>query len=409
MRQSVACAVRFLAFGKPDLSLMSSLIPSRQIVFSAELAATLGLEEAIFLQCLSDESVLMQAEFSGKYRWFCLNATQLRQKLPFWQENDIQRIAENLRQQGVILISSAPVSESKELRYAFNENTVLASPSTQASAAPNVVNTTMANPSEAAGYGPRATPITSSWRPDETSLKVLAQNGVPAHFAHEQTSEFVHYWSERGEARHSWGSRFVTHTLRKWRDFEVQQQSKKPAKIDAHNWDSFQENTRENEPQTMSREWRPSTDALEILQIQAGIHKNFIEDAVPEFILYWSEKGDRSNTWNARFISHVKRQWAEFQHTLKNESRPSVMTAEWRPSDDVYDVLKFARIEIEFVQNLVPEFVMYWRDRNEMRPSWNTLFLQFAKQQWQRRSNQNDNTLRERSLVEDLSDRSWAN
>ena len=389
---------------------MSSLIPSRQIVFSAELAATLGLEEAVLLQYLSDASESMDAEVSGRYKWFYLNTAQLKQKLPFWQEADFQRIAENLRQQGVILISSAPATESKELRYAFNESSAQAN-TPQPSATVAAGENTAGNPQ--AGYAPRAYPITANWRPDETSIRLLAQHGVPSHFAHEQSAEFIHYWSERGEARHSWGSRFVTHTLHKWREFEAQQQSGKPPRMDLSAWDSARENTRQNEPQIMTKEWRPSTDAREILEIQAGIHSNFIEDAIPEFILYWSEKGDLCNTWNARFINHVKRQWAEFQHTLKNESRPSVMTADWQPSNDVYDVLKFARIEIEFAKNLVPEFVMYWRDRNEMRPSWNTLFLQFAKQQWQRQNlTQNDPSLkatRERSLVEDLSDRSWAN
>jgi len=387
---------------------MSSLIPGRQIVFSAELAATLGLEEAVLLQCLSDESESLSSEVGGKYKWFSLNAIQIKQKLPFWQENDIQRISENLRQQGVILISSAPVSESKELRYAFNEN--LAPSNSINTSTVNSTNTPANTGLDISG-SPRAYPITASWKPDETSIRVLAQNGVPAHFAHEQTAEFVHYWSERGEARHAWGSRFVTHTLRKWREFESQQQFRKPSQIDSNSWESAHENTRQNEPQSMSKEWRPSTDAIEILEIQAGIHRNFVEDAIAEFILYWVEKGDRCNTWNARFINHVKRQWAEFQHTLKNERRPSLMIADWQPSNDVYDVLKFARIEIEFAQGLVPEFVMYWRDRNEMRPSWNTLFLQFAKQQWQRQklaNNKTDNSLRERSIVEDLSDRSWA-
>lgn len=383
---------------------MSSLIPSRQIAFSAELAATLGLEEAVLLQCLSDQSQDAEGETNGRYQWFYLNASQLKSKLPFWQDKDIQRIVENLRQQGVILISSAPLSESKELRYAFNE------------CAADVQKPTQPSPSQAAAVtgeqhadSVRANPIATSWKPDDTCIRLLAQQGVPAHFAHEQTAEFVHYWSERGEARHSWGNRFVTHVLRKWREFETRQQATKPARIDSTAWDTPPwENSRGNEAHSITKQWRPSTDAMEILEIQAGIHRNFVDDSIPEFILYWSEKGDRCNTWNARFISHVKRQWAEFQHTLKNESRPSVMTADWEPSNDVYDVLKFARIEVEFAQNLVPEFVMYWRDRNEMRPSWNTLFLQFAKLQWQRR-NQTDNSLRERSLAEDLSDRSWAN
>ena len=386
---------------------MSSLIPSRQIVFSAELAATLGLEEAVLLQCLGDASEGMESEVSGRYKWFYLNTAQLKQRLPFWRETDLQRIAENLRQQGVILIGSAPVTESRELRYAFNE----ASARVHAAASePAVKENTVPGPEE---YGPRAHPITANWRPDETSISRLAQHGVPSHFAHDQSAEFVHYWSERGEARHSWGNRFVTHALRKWHEFEARQQAGKPVRIDSAAWDSPRQNTRQNEPQPMTKQWRPSTDAMEILEIQVGIHNNFVEDAIPEFILYWGEKGDRCNTWNARFINHVKRQWAEFQHSIKNEKKPSVMTSDWQPGNDVYDVLKFARIEVEFARNLVPEFVMYWRDRNEMRPSWNTQFLQFAKRQWQCQNlAQNDPSLRatrERSLVEDLSDRSWAN
>lgn len=390
----------------------SSLVPGRQIVFSAELAATLGLEEAILLQCLSDESESLEPEVSGHYQWFYLNAVQLKKKLPFWSDNDIQRVAENLRQQGVVLISSAPVTESKELRYAFNESAHQGTTRQHKVAQQQPEVPAVSNDVLAVNTSPRAYPISAGWKADDNSIRILAQNGVPAHFAHEQTAEFVHYWSERGEARHSWGSRFVTHTLRKWREYESRKQLQKPASIDSNAWGSNQDDLQHNEPQQITKEWRPSTDAMEILEIQAGIHRNFVEDAIAEFILYWTEKGDRCNTWNARFINHVKRQWAEFQHTLKNESRPSVMTADWQPSSDVYDVLKFARIEIEFARSLVPEFVMYWRDRNEMRPSWNTLFLQFAKQQWQRQNSANtkqDNSLRERSIVEDLSDRSWAN
>ena len=392
---------------------MSSLIPGRQIVFSAELAATLGLEEAILLQYLSDESENMDGQIGGQFKWFQLSAKQIKQRLPFWQDIDIQRVIENLRQQGVVILSSAPITESHQLRFAFNDqknnnanNQTEARPEAPQHSPP---------PDTRSGFKsnqPRANAITQSWRADEHSIRLLAQQGVPAHFAHEQTGEFVQYWSERGEARHSWGSKFVSHVLYKWRDYETRQQKAKPSQIDSTSWEA----TKSNEPQPLAKQWRPSTDACEILEIQAGINRNFIEDSLPEFILYWMEKGDRCNTWNARFISHVKRQWAEFEHKLKNESRPSVMTADWQPSDDVYDVLKFARIDLEFVRHLVPEFVMYWRDRNELRPSWNTLFLQFAKLQWQRQNHLEnslkDNSLkatRERSLVEDLSDRSWAN
>ena len=375
---------------------MSSLIPSRQIAFSATLAATLGLEEAVLLQCLGDESELRQKQRVGRFDWYSLSADELLVKLPFWTLNDVQRIGENLRQQGVIIISSAPLAESSEFRFAFNESF------DQQQSAPVNAAFKRAAPQNAAG---RAQPISLQWQPDQMSLDRLAQQSVPAHFAREHTGEFVHYWSERGESHHSWGNKFVSHVIREWRKYEARQNQP----IDESPWEP--ETERRNQP--MSRNWTPSTDALEILETQAGIHRNFITDAVPEFVLYWLERGDASNTWNARFISHVKRQWAEYKHSLKNERAPSVMTADWQPSNEVYDVLRFARIDLDFAQALVPEFVIYWRDRNEMRPSWNTLFLQFAKQQWQRRSSAVDGqttqkSLKETSFRDRLTDRSWA-
>ena len=76
---------------------------------------------------------------------------------------------------------------------------------------------------------------------------------------------------------------------------------------------------------------------------------------------------------------------------------------------EVYDVLQLAHIELEFAKSLIPSFVVYWRDRNELRPSWNTVFLQWAKQQWKlKHSEQGQRATRDRTIAEDLTDRSWA-
>ncbi len=366
---------------------MQSLIPPRQIAFSAELAATLGLEEAVLVQCLADERERLQpATGSSSYQWFLLSAQQLKNRLPFWSNADVQRIAENLRQQGVILVSSAPLTDCGELRYAFNETAAR--------------GYSRARPAPDSLPDRRANIIAPNWQPDGNSEKRLAQHGVPLHFAQDQVAEFVQHWSERGEARYDWGSKFLSHVLQRWRTYESRQQQ--PARVQTPPW----EQPRENEAHAITRDWKPSEDALNMLENTAGIHRNFIEDALPEFILYWSENGDLCNTWSTRFYNHVKRQWAEFQHSLKNERKPSVMTEDWQPSADLYQVIDFAQIDRDFAKSLVPEFVLYWRDRNEIRPSWNTLFLQYAKRQWQRRSAAT--TTRERSLVEDLTDRSWA-
>ena len=390
------------------LLFMSSLVPSRQCVFSPDLAATIGLEEAILLQCLSDNTELIAAQTHSGFDWFELTEKTVLRILPFWSGKHIANIAENLRQQGVILVASPPMQECGYIRFAFNE----AASATQRNTAP------AQNSDTATFQRAQAQPIQAAWSPDETCMKLLAQQGVPAPFARDQVPEFVQYWSERGEARHAWGNRFVTQVLRRWRDYEVQQhKADQQRKADAGDVPDWAVSTaRANEPRPICKNWRPSSDALDILEIQAAVHRNFVEDAIPEFVLYWLEKGDHCNTWNARFITHVKRQWAGFQHISKNDLDPRPIEANWQPSPDVFDVLKFARIDLAFAERLLPEFVIYWRDRNEARPSWNTLFLQFVKQQWQRQPTgastvpveTNKKNTRERSIVEDLTDRSWA-
>ncbi|MFB3078803.1 MAG: DnaT-like ssDNA-binding domain-containing protein, partial [Lysobacterales bacterium] len=95
----------------------------------------------------------------------------------------------------------------------------------------------------------------------------------------------------------------------------------------------------------------------------------------------------------------------------------------WQPSEDVYDILRMSHIDADFAQQLLPEFIVYWKDSNLLHSSWNTKFLQHVKYKWakghqfttsldssdagQQRSHSTGST-RSRSLADDLADRSWA-
>ncbi|NNC55715.1 MAG: hypothetical protein HKO07_08350, partial [Pseudomonadales bacterium] len=155
--------------------------------------------------------------------------------------------------------------------------------------------------------------------------------------------------------------------------------------------------------------------------LRMGVNRNFIDDAVPEFVLHWRERGVEQKTWNSKFVNHIKYQWAKYTHAMANETDPVPIDENWQPQSKVFYVLALANIDAAFAQQLVPEFVMYWRDKNELHHSWNTKFLQFTKHQWARNHKlenhgKNDRNhgageqrkTRDRSLVEDLSDRSWA-
>lgn len=332
---------------------MTSLIRERMLIFSPALAATIGLEEAILLHLLHDVAATQPARRSQP--WFEVEMALLEQLLPFWHRDDLQRVAKNLADKGVLQLGSAIPAE--RLMFAFDEPTrQTAEP---APARPEPV------PARRAAHPRGATLLGSDWQPDEDLLQLLALNhGITRQFALEQLEDFVLYWRERAEASHAWASRFRQHVLRQWRlrEQQVREEQRPP-------------------DQAPESSWYPSADALQILE-RSGINREFIEDAIPEFVLYWRERGDSDGTWNSKFVVHIRRQWARYSNALEHEQEPRPIAVNWQPSEDVYDILRMANIDLQFARELVPEFILFWRDAGTPQRSWNTKFLQHVKYQW---------------------------
>ncbi len=320
---------------------------------------------------------------SHGHAWFLLDSAQVQRLMPFWRPLDIQRVSTSLREQGLLLLASAPYSQCHQLKFAFTERVQGSTPAPARVSAP-------ASTLYAAAASKNL--IAPGWQPDRETLARLAQQSVPAEFARAMIPEFVNYWRERGEPAYSWGTKFMQHVLRLWREHEAQQ--------NARSRDAL-----------MPKNWQPSVEAMEILTVHAGISRSFVEDAIPEFELYWRERGEKSDNWNKKFRDHVQRQWLRYQSALEHDPLPKRIPDNWRPSPDVYEVLQLANIDLAFARSLQPEFVIYWRDSNQVHTSWNTKFLQFVKQRWAQRSavpHPSQKSTRELSLVEQLTDRSWA-
>ena len=353
----------------------NSLIPETPILVYPSLAATIGLEEAILLSLLTGVARHQAGLSSNGYVWYTLNEAAVTRLMPFWQPQDVQRVATTLREQGLVLMASAPYTSARQLKFAFNDRT-----------AQPAVTPTPATPNQSKNL------IAPAWQPDRETLGRLAQHNIPASFALEQVPEFVNYWRERGDAAHSWGAKFIQHAIRKWREFEASQNARSRETLMPHNW-------------------RPSEEAMDVLTRHAGISREFVEDAIPEFELYWREKAVRSDNWNKKFRDHVHHQWLRYKSALEHDPTPRRIPPNWQPSQDVYEVLRLANIDIPFAQALLPEFVIYWRDSNQVHASWNTRFLQFVKQRWARRHSEGDpqsKSTRDLTLAEQLTDRSWA-
>lgn len=161
----------------------------------------------------------------------------------------------------------------------------------------------------------------------------------------------------------------------------------------------------------------PSADALEILE-RNEVARHFIDDAVPEFVLYWREHNPKQKALNSKFIQHIRRQWARYSSSLAHDTEPQRIAANWQPTEDVFDILQMSHIDTQFALELVPSFVLYWKDSNQLYASWNTKFLQHVKYHWAKRNELQTHggqqgssatgRSRDRSLSDDLSDRSWA-
>ncbi len=361
----------------------SCLIPERPILVYPSLAATLGLEESILLSVLTELASQLQAQLNRGFAWYTISTGQVQKALPFWGDQDIARICKNLHAKGVLLIGASEFARAPEFRFSFNEK-VLSGTSTSTGTPAAAVKT----PAAGLNY------IAANWQPDRNTLAQLAQHNIPDNFCYEQVPEFVTYWRERGEAQRSWGAKFIQHVIRQWRQYEAQR-------------------NRQEQNSPIHDNWWPSVDALEVLTVHASIPKEFVEDAVPEFILYWKERGDALKTWNSKFIQHVRIQWKKYTSALENSTDPKPIAAQWQPSEDVYDVLRLANIDLQFAHGLIPEFVLYWRDSGQVHTSWNTRFLQHAKREWAKRHSLSSNSTEQRSLrdiplEEKLNDRSWA-
>jgi hypothetical protein len=61
-------------------------------------------------------------------------------------------------------------------------------------------------------------------------------------------------------------------------------------------------------PAPIAADWQPSAAALDVLATH-GIAASFAMTCLPEFKLYWTERGESRPGWDASFVNSVKRSW----------------------------------------------------------------------------------------------------
>lgn len=304
-------------------------------------------------------------------QWVELSGADMMALFPFWAVIDIRRVRLSLQNLGLIALEAIPKSESSFYIAIDDSSAQTAQASSSSSSSPSLQpkesNSPVAAPHkpQAAIKPGSATLIAPNWQPEETWLQQCRQHNIPDQFMHTLVPEFIGYWRDRGQARFSWGNAFYKHVLKEWRNEQTRV-------------GKYELSTQ------MSESWRPSQDAIEILE-NSGVSGSFLEDAIPEFVLYWRERGMVHGAWNTKFIEHIRRQWAKYSASFGLDDTPKLISSDWQPSADCFEVLALAEIDEDYARSRVPEFVLYWRDSQQVKSSWNTVFLQFIKQDWARR------------------------
>lgn len=363
----------------------SSLIPERPLLISPTLAATIGLEEAVLLHMVSELVLQHPPVVREQRRYAELNDEVLIAALPFWTLPDIKRVQKSLQDLGLLLME--PVAgRTDSCLLAINQKlsgkakaTAAQRPRTPAPATPF---TSPATATPIASKSGVAAPIPANWQPDATLFDQCSQRNIPRDFVERELSAFILYHRDRGKSQYSWHHTFLNWVVSGWEKQRSQQ------------------STRVLES-TMPADWQPSDDAVSILE-HGGISLGYIEEAVPEFVLYWREKGTSGSEWNSRFIAHVRRQWERYTHATEHDNTPRPIPRNFKPDPACFDVLAMANIDADFAEAQVIEFVLYWQDRNEIHRSWNSKFLQHVKYKWAQQTQVG------KTLLERITDRSWA-
>lgn len=396
---------------------MHPLIADKALVFSPALAATIGLEEAIALTWLNDIAQAM-----GGIQWH-INNEQVRQVFPFWDDQKIRLVLRNLHEKGLVQLISPLFPDAPQVILCFPNQQVVqqttqpvqqpvqqsvqqaAQMSAQQSIRSSGESMRAAVPQQGIKQmmqqtaSPQASshqPMQQQWQPTRDGLNRLQQHGIPDSYSLSKLDEFILQARENGNNRNDWNTQFFRFIKKHWvytqTDAHKKQQrlAEKASFSTSHTQapdrqERFQ--ARREEAGPIAQQWQPSLDAQQILQ-RAGIDAQFIQDSIPEFVLYWQERGDAHKTWNTKFIQHARQQWARYSSSLQHSSVPTRIGDDWQPDNDCYDILAMAHIDVHYAQGLIGEFVLYWRDSNQLQTSWNSKYLQYVKQQWARQLNQ---------------------
>ena len=117
-----------------------------------------------------------------------------------------------------------------------------------------------------------------------------------------------------------------------------------------------------------------------------GIEEDFLGDQLPSFNLFWKGKDLKPHLKESKFLQYALKNWREKEKIEYQESKKVLIDSNWRPSEDAISILKSLDINDSFFESLLPEFILFWKEKRIKSNSWNSTFLNHVKKQWARKN-----------------------
>ena len=117
-----------------------------------------------------------------------------------------------------------------------------------------------------------------------------------------------------------------------------------------------------------------------------GIEEDFLGDQLPSFNLFWKGKDLKPHLKESKFLQYALKNWREKEKIEYQESKKVLLDSNWRPSEDAISILKNKDINDSFIESLLPEFILFWKEKRIKSNSWNSTFLNHVKKQWARKN-----------------------
>ncbi|WP_157954375.1 DnaT-like ssDNA-binding domain-containing protein [Saccharospirillum mangrovi] len=214
--------------GRPYLSTWSetSVIPEKVLVVSPALAETLGLEEALLYQLLSELTLMSGPSLQ-------LTDAHRQRLLPFWSAVQVGSVLRRLQAQGLLEVTGdgpwqiqlADLAEpSESVPAVVSEPPVERVPVRRMNDArrrnqmEDELDYLKADQPPAMSVRAERSRMHADWEPSEDFPRLLSFHDIPITFALSELAKFRQYYQDRDKAEYSWDVRFLNWVQRAWHD-----------------------------------------------------------------------------------------------------------------------------------------------------------------------------------------------